>query len=83
MGQAYVLTGKLLDGRSVMLDEAIPLSAGKVRVTVEAMPKASQTRRSSVEVLQEIWAAQKASGRVPPTKEEVDRFIEEERNSWD
>ena len=83
MQQAYVLTGNLRDGRSLLLDETVPLAAGKVRVTVEAIAKAPTSKRSGAEVLEEIWAAQKASGRVPPTKEEVDRDIEEERNSWD
>ena len=40
MEQAYVLTGELRDGRSLVLDEAVPLAAGKVRVTVEAIAKA-------------------------------------------
>ena len=35
MEQAYVLTGELRDGRSLVLDEAVPLAAGKVRVTAE------------------------------------------------
>ena len=30
MEQAYVLTGELRDGRSLVLDEAVPLAAGKV-----------------------------------------------------
>ena len=83
MEQAYVLTGELRDGRSVMLDEAVPLAAGNVRVTVEAIDKAPPVKRPAAEVLEEIWAAQNSSGRVPPTKEEIDRFLEEERNSWD
>lgn len=83
MEQAYVLTGELRDGRSLTLDEAVPLAAGKVRVTVEAITDTSRVRRSPVAVLEAIWAAQKISGRVPPSKEEIDRFIEGERNSWD
>jgi uncharacterized protein (DUF433 family) len=39
MEKAYVLTGELRDGRSLVLDEAVPLAAGKVRVTVEAIAK--------------------------------------------
>lgn len=35
MEKAYVLTGELRDGRSLVLDEAVPFAAGKVRVTVE------------------------------------------------
>lgn len=42
-----------------------------------------QTKRPMGEVLDEIRARQRARGHVPMTKEEVDRYIEEERNSWD
>ncbi|HEV7867923.1 MAG TPA: hypothetical protein VGO90_09595 [Chthoniobacteraceae bacterium] len=83
MEQAYVLTGELRDGRSLLLDEAVPLAAGKVRVTVEAIKGTPNGKRSHLAVLEEIWAAQKASGRVPPSKEEIDRVLENERNSWD
>ena len=83
MEQAYVLTGELRDGRSLLLDEAVPLAAGKVRVTVEAIARTPRGKRSPVEVLGEIWAAQKASGRVSPSKDEIDHSVEDERNSWD
>jgi hypothetical protein len=39
--------------------------------------------RPVLEVLAEIRAAQKARGHVPPTREEVDRYLAEERASWD
>lgn len=82
MEPAYVRTGELRGGRSVLLDETVPLT-GRVRVTVEPITKTPRVNQSHLEVLEEIWAAQKASGRVPPSKEEVDRFLEDERNSWD
>lgn len=40
MGQAYVLTGELRDGRSLVLNEAVPLAVTKARVTVKAIAKA-------------------------------------------
>ncbi len=50
MEKAYVLTGELRDGRSLVLDEAVPLAAGKVRVTVEAIAKAPGTQLSEATV---------------------------------
>ncbi len=50
MEQAYVLTGELRDGRSLVRDEAVPLAAGKVRVTVEALPKDSSTGPNSASI---------------------------------
>ncbi len=82
MEQAYVLTGELRDGRSLLLDEAVPLAAGKVRVTVQQIAKPGP-RRSHAEVLAEIHAQLKASGHVPPTVEEVALRIEEEQSLWD
>lgn len=49
--------------------------------SVESVHKTS--RRPLMEVMEEIWRAQRERGHVPPTKEEVDAYIEEERNSWD
>ena len=40
-------------------------------------------KRPMGEVLDEIWADQKARGHVPRTQEEIDRSIAEERVSWD
>ena len=43
----------------------------------------TREKRPVVEVLAEIWAAQEARGHVPPTAEEVDRYLADERASWD
>ena len=82
MEQVYVLTGELRDGRSLILDEAVPLAAGKVRVTVQTIVKTAP-KRSHSEVLAEIHAQLEAAGHVPPTAEDVALRIEEERGSWD
>ncbi len=82
MTQAYVLTGQLSDSRSLVLDEPVPLNNGRVQVTVQAIMQ-KKSKQSHDEILSRIHARMKARGHVPPTKEEVDRYIEEERNSWD
>lgn len=86
MEQAYVLTGELRDGRSVVLDETVPLAPGKVQVTVRPIPRppnAADHPATPDGVLETIWARQKARGHVPPTVAEVARRVAAERDSWD
>jgi hypothetical protein len=80
MGDQYVVTGTLSNGRVVELDEAVPLADAKVRVSIELI--AAREIRPVLEVLAEIRAEQKARGHVPRTREEVDRELREERESW-
>ena len=77
---SYVVTGTLSEGRTVTLDEALPLEGQRGRVLVE--PLTPRKRRPHGEVLAEIRERQRARGHVPPTKEEVDAYIREERASW-
>lgn len=98
MHNAYVVTGQLEDRDTIKLDEELPLADARVRLIIEPAetnnangtsangangkaPKAK--RRSYEEVMEEIHAAQRARGHVPPTKEEVDAYLEAERASWD
>ena len=46
MKPTYVLTGEIRDGRSLVLDETVPLAAGKVRVTVESLANVPGAQRS-------------------------------------
>lgn len=82
MTQAYVLTGQLSDSRSLVLDEPVPLDDGRVQVTVQAMVKKDVPRPHS-EVIEKIWARQRKRGHIPPTVDEVNARVNEERNSWD
>jgi hypothetical protein len=77
----YVVTGTLSNGRLVELDEAVPLGDAKVRVSIE--PITASNVRPVREVIAEIRKEQQESGYVPPTREEVDRYLDEERASWD
>jgi hypothetical protein len=81
MQPSYVVTGVLSDGRTVTLDEPLPLTSGKVRVVVE--PVAPEPKPDLSTFLERIWDEQRCRGHVPPTKEEVDAYIRAERDSWD
>jgi hypothetical protein len=81
METAYIVTGTLNDDRTVTLDEALPLAPMKVRLSVE--PLAVKPARSHEEFIKELRQRQKARGHVPPTREEVDAYLQAERDSWD
>ena len=78
---SYVVTGTLSNGRQVELDEALPLGDARVRVNIE--PIAASNVRPVREVIAEIRKEQQESGHVAPPREEVDRYLADERASWD
>lgn len=81
MSDRFEITGHMIDGQTVALDRPIPIS-GDVNIVV--VPRqTTEPSESLAEFLDRIHADQKARGHVPPTREEVERYIEEERNSWD
>jgi hypothetical protein len=81
MQNAYVVTGVVTDGRTVTLDEGLPLANGKVRVVVEPLPPLAEESYS--EVMAEIHRRQELRGHQPPSREEVDAIVQSERDSWD
>jgi hypothetical protein len=93
MHNAYVVTGTVTDKSTVTLDEELPVSSTKVRLIVEPLggevasgidSAAGMTpKRPLLEVMEEIWAGQRARGHIPRTKEEVDAYIQGERDSWE
>ena len=82
METAYIVTGTLTDRNTVTLDEALPLTPMKVRLSVEPLPVDPPAKRSHDEVIAEIWARQKARGHQPRTREEIDADLQAERDSW-
>lgn len=80
MTNAYVVTGTLTSATTVQLDEALPVSDGKVRVVVEA--NAPSEKPNFRQVVQAIWEAQRLRGHVPRSAEEIQEQIREERESW-
>jgi hypothetical protein len=81
VANTYIATGHLKDGRVVELDESLPVANTKVRVQIEPLPP--REVRPLSEVLAEIYAQQAARGFVPPSREEVDHYLEAERESWE
>ena len=81
MTQTYRVTGALTDNRHVLLDEPIPLPAGRVRVVVEELSNEPKLDLTAFERL--LRERQAARGHVPRTKEEIDAYLNAERASWD
>ncbi len=81
MQQAYIVTGAVVDGLTLKLDEALPFTQARVRVLVEILP--SEEKATLKEVLAKIHQGQRERGFVPPTREAVDAYLKAERESWD
>ena len=80
MNNTYIVTGTLTDERTVTLDEALPLTPMKVRLVVGPLRPVPQ--RPYLEVMADIRQRQRARGHQPPTREEVDVYLQAERDSW-
>ena len=59
---AYVVTGTLTDGRTVALDEGLPLGPTKVRVVIEPLPAREAAARPYQQVVAEIRPRQSDRG---------------------
>ena len=81
MRNAYIVTGTLTNERTVTLDEALPLGSTKVRLVVE--PLTSASLHPYQEVMAAIRERQAARGHRSPTTEEVDAYLQTERDSWE
>ncbi len=81
MGKTEIVTGTLVDDRTVALDKPVPLRPMKVRVSIEPLDEKPR-RLYRPEVIAKIHAAQTARGHRPPSREEVDLRIQSERESW-
>ena len=81
MQNAYIVTGTLTNARTVMLDEALPLTQAKVRLVVE--PLLAKSERPYQEIMSEIRKRQHDRGYQPSVKEEVDMYLQSERSNWE
>jgi hypothetical protein len=81
MGKPEIVTGTLIDDRTVALDKPLPLRPMKVRVAIEPLDE-THRRLYRPEVISQIHATQAARGYLPPSREQVDRRIQSERESW-
>lgn len=76
----YVMTGTLLDEKTVTLDKALPMQPRRVRLILE--PLWNEPQKSYQEVLARIRQRQLARGHQARTREEVDAYLKSERESW-
>ena len=74
---AIEMQGTLREDGTLLLDEKPNLPPGRVKVTVEPVPDLTQT--DVWQVLEQIWAGQRARGHVPRSKEEIDADLEASR----
>ncbi|MBX9625167.1 MAG: hypothetical protein K2X82_15275 [Gemmataceae bacterium] len=81
MIQSFVMTGTLADGMTVRLDDPLPVTAGRVAVTVTVLEPepTGGPRPSFTEWLAELRRQQDARGFVPRPAEEIDADIRELR----
>ena len=69
--------GTLREDGTLVLDAKPNLPPGRVKVTVEPIPDLTQT--DVWQVLERIWAGQRARGHVPRTREQIDAELEAAR----
>jgi hypothetical protein len=68
------IQGTLREDGTLVLDDTPNLPPGRVKVTVEPMPDLTQT--DVWQVLERIWAGQRARGQVPRSREQIDAELE-------
>jgi hypothetical protein len=73
--------GTVQSDGSLVLDEKLNLPAGRVRVTVQTKnePEKADPARF-LDMMERIWADQRARGHVPRSREEIDAEIDQLRN---
>jgi hypothetical protein len=81
MAKTEIVTGTLINDQTVALDKPVRLRPMKVRVVIE--PLEEKRRPYRPDILTDIYVAQAARGHRPPSREEVDRHIQSERDSWE
>jgi hypothetical protein len=76
-GNAIEIQGALREDGTLVLDNKPNLPPRRVKVTVEPLPDLTQT--DVWQVLERIWAGQRARGHVPRTREQIDAELEAAR----
>jgi hypothetical protein len=91
MSEVYSVTGTLKDGHIVLLDEKLPVQSARLKMTLEAIPtdppsNGAGSGGSGSTYLEAITAVRerlRSEGHRPLTIEEVDAYLQGERDSWD
>jgi hypothetical protein len=75
-----VVYGRIRSDGALELNQPVGLPPGEVQVTVEPVPGATSPREDLGTLMKRIWAAQRARGFQPRTREEIDAEIDTIRN---
>ena len=82
MNAAYALAGTIQGPRTVLLDEPLPISSGRVIVTVQPAD-VERPHAHYLETVRRITSELQIAGHVPLSAAEIDAWVESERNSWE
>jgi hypothetical protein len=74
-----VVEGTVQPDGTLEVTQKLDLPAGRVHVTVESVVEPVQPDRFW-KLMESIWAAQRVSGRIPRTREEIDADLDALRN---
>lgn len=77
----YTTTGTFTDTGALILDEPLPETGSRVRVTIEKLP-GIVTPQEFLHRLQAIHTMLHSNGILPPTIAEVEERLQVERGSW-
>ena len=77
-----VVEGTIQPDGTLVLDEPTQLPAGRVQVTVQPLSKLP-CADPLLEMLQSIWAAQKARRHIPRSSEDIEAERHEFRATWE
>jgi hypothetical protein len=82
MEQTYIVNGTVENGQIIHLDEPVPISTKRVSVIVRPALQKERNGKTLVEWLEKIHERRRKLGIKSLTKEEIDAWIKEERDSW-
>ncbi len=89
MKNTYIVTGNLVDERTVTLDESLSLGASRVRLTVELLDEKLVEEQKPVDqdklerAIKTIRERQQARNFVPPSAQSIRERMQTERDAWD
>ncbi|MGH7454157.1 MAG: hypothetical protein ACRENG_22580 [bacterium] len=80
--QTFVVNGTVENSQLIHLDEPLPISAKRVSVIVKPALQVNYNGEAFFAWLDQLHERRKKLGIKSLTKEEIDAWIEEERDSW-
>jgi hypothetical protein len=82
MTQSIVANGALKDALTVVLDEPLPVSSGRVEVSIRLTSDEVATKHQVATFLRDLRARQAERGHVPLSAAEIEAQIAAERANW-